>query len=795
MSNISHPSLTLSNINKKKQIQYKQAYLISSFSSKFFQSLENNLEKEKKETPRNYCTESSKPLKSIKKVNSGNKSISQSLYSNFNTIISPGKSSSKSPLRNSKINSLSKSIKDFNNNNNKLNIPSKGNNNNNNQTIVVKKANLTKHKKSISFSQKMSINSKLQNKLKMERNNSFNNSKCSIKNKLQNITPINKNNISRQSDYSIIKNNTIEPSRPYSSRINNDLKSQNSFLKKNIRNNSKKRSSKNNITINDNNFQSKNIRNGIKSNKIMNMEILKNNLSPNNNNYSIGKNYNNHSNNIKRSLNKPIQDYLDKKNCLKNKQEKIERRTISVTEGNDFSNYNNNNYYIKEKNIIESPFSNKQNNKENSKNHRPKSKSFFVNKLLKSEKIPEIADKHELKQISSLTELKSQNTPITIAKNGYKNNSPKLKETNPNIKNHIKNNNNTNLNNINYNNQFNISSSLNTYSTKLTAPNIKNINQNNNNINNNILSPNYNNNKNNISQKSPFHRIIPPPNLKKIMKIDSCTSAGYSSPGIKKKNQDSFFIEKDFLDSREHFFLGVCDGHGIHGDLISEYISSTLPCKIESVSPSSITSAFLETNSDLITNSKIDCNLSGTTCVSLLITLTSITCANVGDSRAVLGKYEKGEYKTINLSRDQKPSENDEMKRILQFNGRIAQYYDEENKCFVGPKRIWLKNCDIPGLAMTRSFGDVIAHSVGVICEPEIGIYNFEGGEKFVIVASDGVWEFIDSEESVHIVKQFYENGMDASGAVNALVQEAYNRWKREEDIIDDITALVVFFD
>ena len=128
------------------------------------------------------------------------------------------------------------------------------------------------------------------------------------------------------------------------------------------------------------------------------------------------------------------------------------------------------------------------------------------------------------------------------------------------------------------------------------------------------------------------------------------------------------------------------------------------------------------------------------------------------------------------------------------FNVR-TQYFDEESRSFIGPKRIWLKNSDIPGLAMTRSFGDLIAHSVGVICEPEIGFYWFRGCEKFVIVASDGVWEFIDSEESVHIVKQFYENGMDASGAVNALVQEAYNRWKREEDIIDDITALVVFFD
>jgi serine/threonine protein phosphatase PrpC len=135
------------------------------------------------------------------------------------------------------------------------------------------------------------------------------------------------------------------------------------------------------------------------------------------------------------------------------------------------------------------------------------------------------------------------------------------------------------------------------------------------------------------------------------------------------------------------------------------------------------------------------------------------------------------------------------MKRILQYNGRISQYFDEESRSFIGPKRIWLKNSDIPGLAMTRSFGDLIAHSVGVIAEPEIGVYDYTGNEKFVIVASDGVWEFIDSEESVHIVKKFYENGMDACGAVNALVKEAYRRWRREEDIIDDITALVVFFD
>ena len=57
---------------------------------------------------------------------------------------------------------------------------------------------------------------------------------------------------------------------------------------------------------------------------------------------------------------------------------------------------------------------------------------------------------------------------------------------------------------------------------------------------------------------------------------------------------------------------------------------------------------------------------------------------------------------------------------------------------------------------MTRIFGDLIVHSVGVIAEPEIKIYDFGGCETFVIVASDGVWDLNDSEESVHYIKKFF---------------------------------------
>ena len=75
-----------------------------------------------------------------------------------------------------------------------------------------------------------------------------------------------------------------------------------------------------------------------------------------------------------------------------------------------------------------------------------------------------------------------------------------------------------------------------------------------------------------------------------------------------------------------------------------------------------------------------------------------------------------------NLSRDHKPSDKDEMQRIISRKGRVEPFKDEKGG-FIGPARVWLKEDDVPGLAMSRSFGDQVAASVGCIVEP--GILNF----------------------------------------------------------------------
>ena len=93
-------------------------------------------------------------------------------------------------------------------------------------------------------------------------------------------------------------------------------------------------------------------------------------------------------------------------------------------------------------------------------------------------------------------------------------------------------------------------------------------------------------------------------------------------------------------------------------------------------------------------------------------------CVNVGDSRGIVVKLPGGDKLIAQaISRDQKPSQHDEATRIINCGGRIDSFRDPD-KNPIGPLRVWLKHEDIPGLAMTRSFGDEVASRVGVTAEP-----------------------------------------------------------------------------
>ena len=115
-------------------------------------------------------------------------------------------------------------------------------------------------------------------------------------------------------------------------------------------------------------------------------------------------------------------------------------------------------------------------------------------------------------------------------------------------------------------------------------------------------------------------------------------------------------------------------------------------------------------------------------------------CANAGDSRCVLAQSINGKLVAKDLSVDNKPDDPKEKARIESSGGRVAPMEDQGE--FFGPHRVWLKNKRLPGLAMSRAMGDTIAASVGVLPNPEIIEHDYvPGTDKFMILASDGVWE------------------------------------------------------
>ena len=99
-----------------------------------------------------------------------------------------------------------------------------------------------------------------------------------------------------------------------------------------------------------------------------------------------------------------------------------------------------------------------------------------------------------------------------------------------------------------------------------------------------------------------------------------------------------------------------------------------------------------------------------------------------------------------------------------------------------------------PGLTMSRALGDTDAEACGLICTPTVTTRVLTPHDQFLILASDGVWEFIESSDAVRLVEKAYRAGQPASDAAQELIMRAVLRWAQVEGMYrDDITAVVVY--
>lgn len=137
--------------------------------------------------------------------------------------------------------------------------------------------------------------------------------------------------------------------------------------------------------------------------------------------------------------------------------------------------------------------------------------------------------------------------------------------------------------------------------------------------------------------------------------------------------------------------------------------------------------------------------------------------ANIGDTRAVLSKSGQAERMSI----DDKCDNIDEQIRIKSVGGLIVM-----NR--VGGV-----------LAVTRAFGDHALRDSGLTAVPHIIKYTLKPFDKFLVIASDGVWDEMSDQDAISLCKDDVSTKQIAQQIVKTAVQRGSK---------DNVSVIVIRF-
>lgn len=110
------------------------------------------------------------------------------------------------------------------------------------------------------------------------------------------------------------------------------------------------------------------------------------------------------------------------------------------------------------------------------------------------------------------------------------------------------------------------------------------------------------------------------------------------------------------------------------------------------------------------------------------------------------------------------------------------------------PPRVWDSTMEKPGCAFTRSIGDHTGKALGILPYPEIIKYRIDKDDKFIILASDGVFEFLFNQNIVEKISKVYNQGSNINllEVARQIVSEAYRLWLTYDDRTDDISIILI---
>lgn len=149
---------------------------------------------------------------------------------------------------------------------------------------------------------------------------------------------------------------------------------------------------------------------------------------------------------------------------------------------------------------------------------------------------------------------------------------------------------------------------------------------------------------------------------------------------------------------------------------------------------------FLSADRALLIQSSFRNNISGCTATTAIIADGKIIVANAGDSRTVLGI--KGTAKPMSF--DHKPQNEGERRRIVAAGGFVES--DRVNG----------------NLALSRAIGDFDfkkcvnkpPEEQVVTADPDINIHQITKDDEFLVLACDGIWDVMESQEVVEFVRR-----------------------------------------
>ena len=217
-------------------------------------------------------------------------------------------------------------------------------------------------------------------------------------------------------------------------------------------------------------------------------------------------------------------------------------------------------------------------------------------------------------------------------------------------------------------------------------------------------------------------------------------------------------------DKNSHLFC-LFDGHG--GVNVSQFLQDNFYKYFKEMLPMSNPQENFKELFNIIDNKIKDLNLLNIGSTACIIYITKengkkvLYSANIGDTRSVL--ISSNDYKR--LSYDHRATDTNEYNRIVQSGGIV----------FAG--RVY------GTLMLSRAFGDWELKSYGVISEPHVTKININENDKYVIMASDGIWDVLDDADVYEMSKNF-ENSKDLC---NNIVEKALDKGS-----MDNISCFVI---